>query len=69
MHLRLRVAKGEAQSLQVVGWDPYHWKPDPTANANWSLDRDRFIYDQMQKEHSDAFFDYWFVEITQPRCA
>lgn len=66
LHLRIRVARDQAMGLQVVGWDPYHWKPDPMASASWALDRDRFIYNEMEKEHSDDYFDYWFVEITQP---
>ncbi len=63
LHLRVRVGKGEIDSMEIVAYDSYSWAPTAEDSSEWVFEKSAFLYADMHIEHSDKYFDYWFGEI------
>ena len=63
LHIRFRSAKDDLSNVKVVAFDPYSYVPDD--QGGWSFDLSKRIFIEMNREHSDELYDYWFCEIDQ----
>lgn len=60
LHIRLRTKKGDAEQVQLIHGDPYHWTV-LEEGASWNVQKAA-----MKKSGSDSLFDYWFIAIKPP---
>lgn len=63
LHIRLRTAKDDLLQVTVIAFDPYSYVPNE--NGEWYFDLSKRFQADMEKEHSDELFDYWFGSINQ----
>lgn len=63
LHIRMRSAKDDLKSVQVVAFDPYSYIQDD--KGDWSFDNSKKFLKDMVKEQSDDLFDYWFCDISE----
>lgn len=63
LHLRLRTARGDVQSVTMTGADPFSWKPSQADPSVWEWDRAAELCLPMQLEYSTALHDTWFVAL------
>ena len=72
LHIRLRTGKDDAKQVRLIWGDPFNWKkrsnqaqnetdPDFTHTHMWAHAPEAPM--EMNKDYSDADFDYWFIEI------
>ncbi|MCL2663781.1 MAG: alpha-glycosidase [Oscillospiraceae bacterium] len=62
LHIRLRTARGDVQSVVVYAIDPFNWFPDKNG-SDYSFDKESLLKVEMKQELSDELFDYWFCEL------
>lgn len=58
LHIRLRTARDDMKSVQLIGNDPYDWQADESGEYHWMLKTQ-----QMSKQYSTSDHDYWFIEV------
>lgn len=61
LHIRLRTAKNDIESVKLIWGDPFKWKRVDEALV-WVNALDAPM--AMTKDYSDHLFDYWFIEVT-----
>lgn len=66
LHLRLRTARSDVNSVTLIGCDPFSWKPRQDDPTQWEWDRAAEIQLAMRLEYSTALHDYWFVSLRLP---
>lgn len=63
VHLRLRTARGDVQSVTLIGGDPFSWKPTKENPEVWEWDRDAEFRLPMRQDYSTNLHDYWFIAL------
>lgn len=58
LHIRLKTARDDIKSVQLMGNDPYDWQPDESGEYHWMLKKV-----PMFKQYSTSLHDYWLIEI------
>ena len=64
IHLRIKVAKGEADSITVRAVDPFNWFPSKKDPDKYEFDYNSIVDIPMNKEQETDYYDIWFAEIT-----
>ena len=63
IHLRLKTAKDDVQSVSVVWGDPFHWsKQDGSKRSHWV--QGQASPTPMEKLYSDALYDHWSIAVS-----
>ncbi len=57
LHLRIKTAVGDVSGVDLVWGDPFFW----TRREGWQAEPES--PKAMTLEHSDAYYDYWFIAI------
>ncbi len=60
LHIRLRTAKNDLQSVSLYCADPYEWECADEATNKWEWKR---VLLPMTKKETTSLHDYWFIEI------
>ncbi len=63
VHLRLRTAHADVQTVTLIGGDPFNWKPSQKDPAVWEWDSSALNSYPMQLEYSTHLHDYWFIAL------
>lgn len=61
LHITLRTAKNDIESVKIIHGDPFHWVGDKDGNPTW----DHSI-DEMYVRYQTEDFDFYFIEIRPP---
>ena len=62
LHIRLRTAKDDINTVTLIWGDPFHWGKSPDGKGHmWMKAAD--APQKMLKDYCDGQFDYWFIEI------
>ncbi len=62
LHLRIKVGKGEAKAISVVGADPFNWVLSKETGI-WTYDEESIKETPMIYEGEADYHDVWFCEI------
>lgn len=64
LHFRLKTAKGDVQSAEVLAIDPFNWIPRNDGTGIYDLDKDSAFRVKMEKEQETEEYDCWFAEVS-----
>lgn len=64
LHLRLKTAKNEVKSVEVMAVDPFNWIPRGNGTIFYDFDKKSVMRLAMEKEQVTADHDCWFVQIS-----
>lgn len=63
IHIRLRTAKDDIESIQIKFGDPFYWGPTDHDPHTWEWKSQHSENAFLKKEFSTEHHDYWFIEL------
>ncbi len=63
LHLRIKTAKGDVDSVKVMAVDPFNWVLKSEDPIKYEFDFESIQRSEMKKDYSNSDYDFWFAEI------